>query len=234
MYIYQFHKQFEENIHMSKRITKEEVMILAESRNQLLLNSGQFDTIYKSVHTKLDFQCKTCNTAYKTSLHSFKNAKKTGCPQCKKGAASETHTGKVVSEETRQKIGAKASERPGSLTGKKGEAHPRYKGGLARDMRNPSTADYEWKNGVRRLYGRSCVITKEKEGVVLHHLDSYDSHPDKRYDVTNGVPLARRIHRQFHDLYGYGKNTEQQFIKFCWEQHQFDWVAYKNRIITQQ
>jgi hypothetical protein len=100
-------------------------------------------------------------------------------------------------------------------------------------MRNPSNADYAWKNGVRKLYGRVCVITGKKEGVVLHHLDAYDTHIERRYDVTNGVPLSREVHKRFHDQYGYGKNTEHQFIEFCQNNYNFDWVAHKNQVLNQ-
>jgi hypothetical protein len=56
---------------MSKRITKQEVIELAQSRNHELLNSDQFDIIYQSVKTKLDFKCNTCKESFTTTLLSY-------------------------------------------------------------------------------------------------------------------------------------------------------------------
>lgn len=135
-------------------------------------------------------------------MHKYKNAPKTGCPACKKIIVSQTHKGKVTSEETKQKIGAKASQRPGSLKGKTGVLHPRYKGGLARDMQNPSNADFAWKTAVSKRCGYKCVITLEKvkRGVrfACHHLNGFGLFEDQRYLPENGVFLQREIHSQFH------------------------------------
>ena len=35
-----------------------------------------------------------------------------------------------------------------------------------------------------------------------------------RYDYLNGIPLAKDIHVEFHNHFGYGKNTIEQFISF--------------------
>lgn len=108
---------------------------------------------YKNVNSRVKFRCNICspsNNAWETTVRSYLNAKKSGCPGCKKRVASETHKGKVTSEETKRKIGEKASQRPGSLTGVTGEAHPRFKGGTARDLKRPSYADYAWKTSVRK------------------------------------------------------------------------------------
>jgi len=153
---------------------------------------------------------------------------------CKNKVTSETHTGKVTSEETKRKIGAKASQRTGSLTGKKGSDHPRFQGGVARDLKNPSHADYAWKSAVRKRCNYTCVITKEKQKsgqrYACHHLNSFDVYVDQRYLSENGVFLKREIHKQFHDNYGFGNNTEQQFAEFCNRFYNFDWFVRKNEL----
>jgi DNA-directed RNA polymerase subunit RPC12/RpoP len=68
---------------MSKKTSKEDIMKLAAERNQELLNSDKFDEIYQNVDTKMDFLCKTCGKTFSTTIRSYKNAKKTGCPECK-------------------------------------------------------------------------------------------------------------------------------------------------------
>jgi hypothetical protein len=97
---------------MSKKTSKEDIMKLAAERNQELINSDKFDEIYQNVDPKMDFCC-VCKTScagntFSTPIRSYKNAKKTGCPECQKAVTSETHTGKEVSAETRAKIGKKA------------------------------------------------------------------------------------------------------------------------------
>lgn len=141
----------------------------------------------------------------------------------------------MLSEETKSKIGAQNSQKIGSLTGKTGEQHPRYKGGYARDLTQKSHADYAWINGVKSLYGRVCVLTKSKTDIVVHHLDGwnmFEAPPtDKRYDITNGVTLSRQVHKQFHVEYGFGNNTEEQFAEFCQKNYGFDWFAFKRSIL---
>ena len=47
-----------------------------------------------------------------------------------------------------------------------------------------------------------------------HHLDSYNSHEERRLDITNGVCLCEHCHRDFHHYYGYGENTEEDYLEY--------------------
>lgn len=178
----------------------------------------------------MKFKCLTCNTDFNTTVKSYKNAKKTGCPNCKKLIASKTHTNKIVSEKTRALIGQKAHQRPGSLLNVTGENHPRFKGGYARDQVNRSTKDYLWLNGVKKLCKNTCVLTGTTTNLVCHHLEAWNSCPERRYDITNGVCINKVIHKEFHDLYHYGNNTEAQFAEFCQIKYNVDWYALKIKI----
>lgn len=216
---------------MSKKLTKEDLQKIAIQRNHTVV----FFENYENIHSDITIPCNTCSLVFTTTVHSYKNAKKTGCPGCKKIIASKTHKGKVTSEETKQKIGKKASERPGSLTGRTGNLHPRSKRGFARDSKNPSTADYCWKNRVRKRCKYTCVVSLEKQknhqkGFACNHLNSYDFHVDQRYRVDNGVFLTKNIHKRFHDIYGYGMNTESQFVDFCLRYYKFDWFERKKEL----
>jgi hypothetical protein len=137
----------------------------------------------------------------------------------------------MVSEQTRELISKKAKLRPGSLTGKTGEDHPRYKGGYARDITKRSNADYVWINAVKALYKKECFLSKNKTNLVCHHLYSWNSYPDKRYAIENGVCITKTIHKQFHNEYGYGNNTEEQFADFCLKHYNIDWYRRKNEFI---
>lgn len=186
------------------------------------------------MHSLISVHCHICNKDFETTVQSYKNAKKTGCPHCKKEVCSKTHKNKIVSEQTRCKIGLKASKRPGSLKGCFGAKHPRYKHGNARNLKYSSYLDYLWKNAVRKRCKHKCVITfegwKEAERFACHHLNSYDIHDDQRYLVENGVYLKREIHKKFHDNYGYGNNTEAQFVEFCMRFYNIDWNLRKSKI----
>ena len=119
----------------------------------------------------MKFKCLTCHANFETTVHSYKNAKKTGCPTCKQLITSKTHSGKIISKETRLLIGQKASQRPGSLLGVTGENHPRFSGGYGRDFNNRSTLDYKWINEIKHLFQRSCALTGSKTELVCHHLE---------------------------------------------------------------
>jgi hypothetical protein len=53
-------------------------------------------------------------------------------------------------------------------------------------------------------------------GVELnsHHLNAWNTHPDERYDIDNGVVLCKYHHDDFHVKYGRGGNTEEQFDEY--------------------
>jgi hypothetical protein len=100
---------------MSQKLTKAHIEDLASNRNHVLITSN-FEEVYKSVKSILTFKCLTCQSTFQCTVHSYKNAKKTGCSECKKVKTSQTHKGKILSNETRALIGKKASQRPGELS----------------------------------------------------------------------------------------------------------------------
>lgn len=108
---------------MSNKLTKEDYQKIAHQRNHEIIS---FEN-YINVRSQIGVHCLTCDHVWYPTGHAYKNAKKTGCPNCKRLLISKQHKTKIVSEETRRKIGEKASKRAGSLTGKFGAAHPRFK-----------------------------------------------------------------------------------------------------------
>jgi hypothetical protein len=215
---------------MSKKLTLEDFQKFADKRNHTVIS---FEN-YQDVHSNIPMYCKTCNTCFVTTVHKYKSATVTGCPECKRISTSKTHKNKVTSEETKNKISEKAKKRTGSLLGRTGNRHPRYKGGLARDFKNPSNSDFAWKNAVRKRCKYKCVITGDKISsggrFACHHLNSFDIFEDQRYLPENGVLLKREIHSLFHTNYKFGCNTEAQFAEFCKKFYNINWEDRKKKL----
>jgi hypothetical protein len=106
-----------------------------------------------------------------------------------------------------------------------GQRHPSYKHGLgnvrAKDLKTLNQLT-KWKTYVLKNYNYQGFITKNKNTLqtplVIHHLNSWCDNINQRFDINNGVVLLKSIHLQFHQIYGFGKNTSMQFEQFCHEE----------------
>ena len=209
---------------MNRSCTKEHISSLAKQRNHELICMNN----YINVYSKIVVSCNCCQNNFETTLHSYKNAKKTGCPYCKKIKTSKVHKNKITSLITKQKISQTNQNKPGSLKGKTGPLHPRWRGNYACNRsKGSSTEAYLWRKSVLKLYNNKCIITKLTSDLHCHHLNSWDWCKEKRNDVFNGVVINKVIHKMFHNIYGYGRNTEQQFADFCLTQFQVQWDQVK-------
>ncbi len=72
----------------------------------------------------------------------------------------------------------------------------------------------EWKQKCLKRDNFSCRVSGSKENLQVHHLESFASNPDLRFDVDNGITLNKEIHSQFHSMYGKKDNTKKQFEDF--------------------
>lgn len=60
----------------------------------------------------------------------------------------------------------------------------------------------------------TCQITGKKGNVVVHHLNSYNTHKELACDLDNLISLDQDFHNLYHDTCGRGNNTEKQFWEF--------------------
>ena len=72
-----------------------------------------------------------------------------------------------------------------------------------------------WRKAVYDKYNKTCVSCGRKDGrIEAHHLESFNSDPEKRYNPENGVCLCFSCHIQFHKDCGWKDNTPEQFYEW--------------------
>lgn len=59
-----------------------------------------------------------------------------------------------------------------------------------------------------------CEITGKSNNLVIHHLNSFNTHPELGADPNNMVRITDDIHNEFHKIYNYGNNTREQWNEF--------------------
>lgn len=100
--------------------------------------------------------------------------------------------------------------------------HPGYKPNLTDEERERKGRDRKsksWSLEIKRRDNFKCMLCGDGKGgnLVSHHLNGYSDFPKQRYDYTNGITLCNVCHKRFHDSYGYGGNTSEQFKKYAKE-----------------
>lgn len=98
----------------------------------------------------------------------------------------------------------------------RGENHPRYNPNLTDEDREKTTTTLEYISWRRQVFNRdnyTCQHCGDSKGGNLnaHHKNSRDMYPQEKYVVDNGITLCDKCHRNFHHIYGYGHNTQQQY-----------------------
>ena len=105
---------------------------------------------------------------------------------------------------------------------KRGKEHYRYNENLTdkeRSIDRKWKKEYrDWRASVYKLYNYTCDVcgckrTKNNK-IVAHHIESYDTHKELRYELSNGVALCEKCHKKFHIKYGFGKNTLEQYREY--------------------
>lgn len=107
---------------------------------------------------------------------------------------------------------------PSYLKGRTGPNHPSYKHGKGATRVYDHEKHAAWKQGVLRASNFRCFITNQDHHLECHHLIGWWYEPT-RYTIENGIAISADIHKDFHDNYGRGDNTPEQFEKFCEEKY---------------
>lgn len=106
---------------------------------------------------------------------------------------------------------------------KRGKEHYKYNENITDEERfldRKSKKEYrDWRILVYKKYNFTCDICGANKSsgnvkIIAHHLESYDLNENLRYDVSNGVALCECCHKDFHKKYGFGKNTNNQYIEY--------------------
>ena len=96
----------------------------------------------------------------------------------------------------------------------RGKLHWNYKSEMSNaNQRSRLWAEcIEWRENVLNRDKSTCQKCKKKGGkLTAHHIDSWATHPDVRFNVNNGVTLCYQCHRSFHSEYGQKHNTRFMF-----------------------
>lgn len=103
-----------------------------------------------------------------------------------------------------------------SCATKKGHEHHSWNSELTEEERNSrrNSRSVTWRKYVFERDNYSCKLSGRKDNLNAHHLHSWHSHLELRFDISNGVTLTEDLHKLFHSLYGKKFNTPEQFTDF--------------------
>ena len=108
---------------------------------------------------------------------------------------------------------------PCGIKRRSGKNHYKYNPNLTeeerqrRDMFNGEIK--KWRNVIYKRDNYTCAkCGAYGRRLNAHHINSWNEHEDKRFDLENGITLCESCHKNFHSEYGYGNNNEHQFNKF--------------------
>jgi 5-methylcytosine-specific restriction endonuclease McrA len=101
----------------------------------------------------------------------------------------------------------------------RGKNHINYDLNLTDEDRTDRKYVYGYRNWRLSVYKRDNFTCQKcnklgNGNINAHHIESYNSNPDLRISLENGITLCEDCHKDFHNKYGRGNNNKEQFIEF--------------------
>lgn len=135
--------------------------------------------------------------------------------ECKCGSKTVVSSNSLVGGHTRS-CGCLQDEWRRNYSGKK---HHFYKPSLSDEDRLEKHRyilrgknSVQWRKKIFERDDYTCGVCEHRgDSLVAHHLDGWNWAKDRRFDLDNGITLCKECHYDFHNIYGYGDNTKEQF-----------------------
>lgn len=111
----------------------------------------------------------------------------------------------------------KAARKGKSAHWNKGEKSPQWKGGITKESEALRKGHQfrTWRDAVFTRDNWTCQKYKTRGGKLHpHHILNFSEHPELRFDVSNGITLSEKAHKEFHFKYGLRNNTLEQLKEF--------------------
>lgn len=145
----------------------------------------------KSSHVIIECECDICKKVSKMKYDNYNKQNHNGKTYCNQCCYQITHIG-----ENNGKWNPNLTEEDRHKTRSFNEYYEFIKSVMARDK------------------GKCQICGKEHQNNVVHHLDGYEWCVEKRTDVSNGICLCEKCHKDFHYRYGNKGNTKEQFEEY--------------------
>ena len=72
-----------------------------------------------------------------------------------------------------------------------------------------------WREEVYKRDNWTCQKCGVRGGKIHpHHIQNFADHPDLRFEVSNGITLCAKHHKEFHNRYGQRHNTRKQIEEY--------------------
>ena len=106
-----------------------------------------------------------------------------------------------LKEETKKKISES----------QKGNKNHNWLGGITNPRKNSESV--MWSRRIKKR-DKHCLICGSNKNLNSHHIESFNSNKELRYNDSNGIALCKPHHDAFHKIYKNGNNTRKQFNEF--------------------
>ena len=130
-------------------------------------------------------------------------------------------TGKKLPSKTKKKISDSLKGNipwnKGLRGYKTGKNHWNWQGGITPELTKiRNSLDFIiWRERVFKRNNWTCQKCF-KRGVELnaHHIQNFAQYPELRFEISNGITLCKKCHKEFHYIYNRKNNTKKQLEFF--------------------